>query len=185
MSLLRAIARDFWRKSYVKCHFCVSPRRWKLAPRIMPLSYPGYSVTHDDLKYSSVFAINDFFIKYYVRKAGGIFPGFFIFNAAFLQCFLGCAPRNQGSWSKSAIWRFPKLIHARKQRISRISGYFSRREWKCTVVNVLIVNWEIIVSASPQPCPSTSRSNFQRETAALLQARSANSFVACVAADAK
>lgn len=184
MSLLRAIARDFWRKSYVKCHFCVSPRRWKLAPRIMPLSYPGYSVNHDNLKYIFVFAINDFFYKI-LRKKGWFFQNFYFRHCLFTTFRRSCAKKPR-KLIEICDLNIPQIdTRSKATSLARVSGYFSRREWKCTVVNVLTADWEIIVSASPQPCPSTSRSNFQRETAALLQARPANSFLACVTADAK
>lgn len=174
MSLLRAIARDFWRKSYVKRNFCVSPRRWKLAPRIMPLSYAGYSIIHDTIYFC--FCHKLFFYKILCKKSR---KNLYLFYMTFSR---SCTRTEQVN-RNLRIWTSPKLIYSRDQRIPGISKYFSHREWKC-IIDVLIANWEIIVSASSEPCPSTSRSNFQRK-AVLLQARPANSFLACVAADAK
>ena len=170
-----------WRKSYVKRHFCVSPRRWKLAPRIMPLSCPGYSITHDELKYISVFSRSNFEILYMRKAVEGFFQDLWCY---FFMTLPRLFPKIQGSRSKSS----PQLtlnIFQIDTWSATLWIFLSSRVKGCSIVNVLTANWEIIVSASPQPCPSTSRSNFQRKAAALLQARPANSLLACITDDAK
>lgn len=50
----------------------------------MPLSYPGYSVIHDNSQYIFVFAINYFFYEILCTKSREDFSRILIFNSAFL-----------------------------------------------------------------------------------------------------